>query len=140
MMIRRLLSLVSVALFAGLLAFGRSPAAGAPGAEGPPAVPADTEVLARGPLHEAFARPTTTQSAPGPVVPREPPEPIEEALPEMKPAGLYQAWVPGYWAWDAEAGEYLWVSGFWRRVPPGRTWVPGSWQKAEGGWRWTSGH
>ncbi len=96
------------------------------------------EVLARGPVHEAYAEPSAGPEAP-PVVPKEPPDPIEEAPPEQRPDGENVQWVPGYWAWDEEASEFLWVSGFWRDVPPDRRWVPGAWQRVDDGWQWVAG-
>ncbi len=96
------------------------------------------EVLARGPLHEAFATPLDSQPTASPIVPKEPPEPIEEQPPEQKPEGDNVGWVPGYWAWDAD--DFLWVSGFWRDIPPSRRWIPGTWQKvSDEGWRWGNG-
>src|SRR5690349_5439005 len=75
-----------------------------PGQPAPPAAPAaddGIEVLAKGPVHEAFA---TTAEAPAalPVVTKQPPEPIEELPPEQKPAGDNVQWIPGYWHWDEE--------------------------------------
>jgi hypothetical protein len=96
-------------------------------------------VQARGPVHEAYAEPTSSVGVPGPLVLKDPPAPIEEAPPEEKPAGDNVVWIPGYWNWDNETSDYLWVSGFWRAVPPGRTWTPGHWQKATGGWQFVSG-
>jgi len=49
-------------------------------------------------------------------------------------------WIPGYWHFDTERKDFIWVSGFWRRVPPGRTWVPGYWREVEGGHRYVSGY
>jgi len=98
------------------------------------------EVLARGPLHEAYAAPLDTQPKESPLVRKEPPEPIEEQPPDQKPEGDNIVWIPGYWAWDGEAADFLWISGFWREAPPGRRWVPGNWQKvSDEGWRWMSG-
>ena len=37
--------------------------------------------------------------------------------------------MSGYWHWDDEADQFIWISGFWRSVPPGRIWVPGSWRE-----------
>jgi hypothetical protein len=112
-----------------------SPGETAPAA---PAMPAGADVEARGPVHEAFAQPSDVPAAPPPVVPKEPPPAVEESPPEQKPQGA-AVWLPGYWAWDHDRADYLWVSGFWRTPPPGRQWVPGSWQQAPGGWRWTHG-
>src|SRR5262249_39028727 len=51
-----------------------------------PEVPKGVEVLARGPVHEAFASPTT-EPAPTTAVPKEPPKPLEEMPPTEKPEG-----------------------------------------------------
>jgi hypothetical protein len=105
----------------------------------PPPQPEGVEVLARGPVHEAYAQPVTTQPEPGPVVTKEPPESIEELPPDQRPEGDNVQWIPGYWAWDGDQGEYLWVSGFWRAPPPGRSWMPGHWQEVDQGWMWVAG-
>ncbi len=97
------------------------------------------EVLARGPVHEAFAAPAQARPLPSHVAPNKPPDPIEEVPPDEKPAGDHVIWIPGYWAWDDESKDFLWVSGFWRVPPPDRQWVPGNWQQVEDGWQWTSG-
>src|SRR5262245_17118853 len=44
------------------------------------------EVQARGPVHEAFAQPSTAPR-PGIAVPRQPPESIQEMPPDQKPEG-----------------------------------------------------
>src|SRR5439155_20762955 len=56
------------------------------------------------------------------------------------PEGDNVAWIPGYWGWDEEAEDFVWVSGFWRVVPPGRAWVPGHWDKVETGYQWVAGY
>jgi hypothetical protein len=104
-----------------------------------PIPPEGIEVLARGPVHEAFAEPAVRGPRPTPVVPKAPPEPIEELPPDQKPEGDNVQWIPGYWAWDDERAEYLWVSGTWRVVPPERQWLPGHWNQAHGGWQWVAG-
>ncbi|MBY0527678.1 MAG: hypothetical protein K2R98_30045, partial [Gemmataceae bacterium] len=96
-------------------------------------------VQARGPVHEAFAQPNNANPAPTPVVPKKPPEPIPEEPPEQKPEGDTVTWMPGYWAWDADQNDFLWVSGFWRVPPPQRRWVPGYWNQAGDGWQWVPG-
>lgn len=114
-------------------------AGGRAGAQEPPA-PDGVEVQARGPVHEAFAQPPDDgQPRPGPVVPKEPPAPVEELPPEQRPQGDDVRWAPGYWQWDDERGEFLWVSGAWRDTPPGRQWVPGHWRQVDGGWQWVCG-
>ena len=42
-------------------------------------------MLARGPVHEAFAQPFQANPQPGPVVPKRPPDPIPEEPPDQKP-------------------------------------------------------
>jgi hypothetical protein len=48
-------------------------------------------------------------------------------------------WIPGYWAWDNDRNDFVWVSGIWRAEPPDRQWVPGHWDQMNGGWQWTPG-
>jgi len=112
------------------------------GEAAPAAAAADpsVEVLTRGPIHEAFATPVSDAPAPGLVVPKRPPEPIEEQPPEVKPQGDNATWIAGYWSWDDERKDFIWISGVWRVAPPGNRWKPGSWQEAEGGWQWVSGY
>jgi hypothetical protein len=106
-----------------------------------PAVAEDgVQVLTRGPVHEAFAETVTFDPEPGIVVPKEPPAAIEEVPPEQRLEGANVAWIPGYWGWDDERNDFLWVSGIWRDLPPGRQWVPGYWGKSEQGFQWTSGY
>jgi hypothetical protein len=104
-----------------------------------PAATEDTEPLARGPVHEAYAEPVSYRPDPGPVVTKKPPDPVEEMPPDQKPDGNDVRWIPGYWAWDQDSKDYLWVSGFWRDMPPGQRWVPGAWQQVAGGWQWSPG-
>ncbi len=98
------------------------------------------QVLTRGPIHEAFAGMVSYNPEPGVVVDRAPPEIIEELPPSERPEGDNISWIPGYWAWDDERTDYLWVSGTWRALPPGREWTTGYWGEAEGGHQWTSGY
>jgi hypothetical protein len=109
-----------------------------------PAAPAEAEdgqqVLTRGPVHEAFAETVTFNPEPGIVVPKTPPAAIEEVPPEQRPEGTNVAWIPGYWGWDDEQKDFIWISGVWRDLPPGRQWVPGYWGKVDQGVQWTSGY
>ena len=129
-------------LLTGLMAvstgFGLAAATAAQG--DPPDGQAGVQVLTRGPVHEAFAETVTFDPEAGLVVPKTPPAAIEEVPPDQKPEGANVAWVPGYWAWDDERSDFLWVSGIWRALPPGRQWVPGYWGKAGRGFQWTSGY
>jgi hypothetical protein len=99
-----------------------------------------TQVLTRGPVHEAFAGIVTFNPEPGVVVAKAPPAVIEEMPPEEKPEGDNVTWIPGYWAWDDERSDFLWVSGTWRALPPGREWMAGYWGQTPQGYQWTSGY
>src|SRR6185503_20442411 len=68
------------------------------------------QVLTRGPVHEAFAGMVTFNPEPGIVVTKAPPDIIEEVPPEERPEGNNVTWIPGYWAWDDERSDFLWVS------------------------------
>lgn len=46
----------------------------------------------------------------------------------------------GYFAWDDEREDFLWVSGIWRDLPPGRQWMRGYWAEVESGYQWISGY
>jgi hypothetical protein len=107
------------------------------GAEG--VDPPGGQVLTQGPVHEAFAAPVVHDPKAGPVLPKEPPPPIQELPPDQKPAGQSVQWIPGYWGWDSQRNDYLWVSGLWREPPPGTQWVPGYWHQVEGGYQWVAG-
>lgn len=99
----------------------------------------NVDVLTRGPVHEAFAEQVSPNPESGVTATAPPPEPIDEIPPEMKPEGEDVVWIPGYWFWDDERLDYIWVSGVWRRVPPGRRWVPGYWQQSTEGYQWVGG-
>jgi hypothetical protein len=94
--------------------------------------------MTRGPIHEAFATPTT-EPAPGMFVPKPPPQALEEMPPEQKPDGDV-VWVSGYWAWDDDRKDYLWVSGIWRTLPPGKQWVAGYWRQVGDQSQWVGGY
>lgn len=100
---------------------------------------ADMEVLTRGPVHEAYLQPGAIQPEPGEAVPKAPPDPIPEQPPEERPEGPNVEWIPGYWAWDVERQDFLWVSGTYRNAPEGRQWVPGHWVNSAEDWRWVPG-
>ncbi|MFO0844424.1 MAG: hypothetical protein U0797_18845 [Gemmataceae bacterium] len=103
----------------------------------PPPVPQGVEVQARGPVHEAFASPTAEPTPTRPV-PKKPPAAIEEVPPDEKPDGDV-VWIGGYWAWDDDRADFLWVSGVWRTQPPGRRWVAGYWREEGTQWQWVPG-
>jgi hypothetical protein len=98
------------------------------------------QVLTRGPVHEAFAGIVSYNPEPGVIVETAPPELIEELPPEIRPTGDNISWIPGYWAWDDERNDYLWISGTWRALPPGRQWTTGYWATTGQGYQWISGY
>ncbi|MGA2254101.1 MAG: YXWGXW repeat-containing protein [Thermoguttaceae bacterium] len=105
------------------------------------------EVMTRGPIHEAYAVPLSAGQTAGMIVPKQPPAPIEEVPPDMKPEGGNPAWIPGYWTWDDDRRDFIWVSGVWRSPPAQHRWMPGYWQPAptagqeEGPrYQWVSGY
>jgi hypothetical protein len=100
----------------------------------------NAQVLTHGPVHEGFGQPVTFNAIAGLTVAKQPPAPIEEMPPDQKPEGDNVAWIPGYWGWDASSDSFLWVSGFWRRLPPGRQWIPGYWTQVDKGYQWVSGY
>lgn len=110
-------------------------------ADGPqePAADKGIDVLTRGPVHEAYASAVNAEPTPGPLVPKAPPAPIEELPPDEKPEGDNVIWIPGYWSWDEDRADFIWVSGFWRVPPPDRQWVPGAWHESNGEWQYTAG-
>jgi WXXGXW repeat (2 copies) len=98
------------------------------------------EVLAQGPIHEAFAQPVLYEPKPGAVIVKPPPAAINELPPDQKPEGANVQWIPGYWSWDDDRNDYIWVSGVWRAIPPGRQWNPGYWNQLSSGFRWVPGY
>lgn len=99
----------------------------------------ELDLLTKGPLHEAFAELPQNNPAPNPLVNRQPPEPVKELPPKYQPEGENVEWIPGYWAWDEDRNDFLWISGIWRDIPPGQRWVPGYWNEEDGGFRWVNG-
>src|SRR3954447_19853543 len=101
------LGLVAVGLIALLAAQGpqaQPPPPQPPVPIDPSAQPGDTEPgvepQTRGPVHEAFAQPETADPQPSPIVPKRPPDGIDEMPPEEQPEGANVGWIPGYWAWE----------------------------------------
>jgi hypothetical protein len=90
-------------------------------------------------VHEAFAEPVNLQIQAGLVVSNQPPANIEEIPPVERPTGDNFVWVPGYWSWDGDRNNYIWVSACWRVAPPKMSWMPGYWSHVTGGWEWVAG-
>lgn len=116
--------------WSGSAGLAQTPAADAPG----------EQVLTRGPVHEAFAGIASYNPEPGIAVAKAPPELIDEVPPDERPEGDNVTWIPGYWAWDDERNDFLWISGVWRSLPPGRAWIAGYWNQTEQGHQWISGY
>ena len=101
----------------------------------------DAEVLTRGPVHEAFAEAVSYEAEAGMIIKSAPPAAIEELPPDQKPTGDNVTWIPGYWAWDDDQNDFLWISGVWRNIPPERQWVPGYWNDlGDESFQWVSGY
>ncbi|MBI5091834.1 MAG: YXWGXW repeat-containing protein [Candidatus Hydrogenedentes bacterium] len=108
-------------------------------AQGEATTEAGVQVLTRGPVHEAFAEASLTGTSASVVITKAPPDPIVELPPDQRPEGANVAWIPGYWSWDDDRSDFIWASGVWRDIPPGRQWVPGYWASAGNGSQWISG-
>jgi len=129
-----LLGAVSSLVLAGTLLL-------APGAFAQESAGENVQVLTRGPVHEAFAESISYEPQPGLIISSRVPEPIEELPPEQKPEGDNVTWISGYWAWDDDQNDFIWISGIWRNLPPGRQWVPGYWNDiGDGKYQWTAGY
>jgi hypothetical protein len=110
--------------------------------DAPPAQPAEEqpEALTQGPVHEGFASPIVTdEQKENTVAPKAPPANIQEEPSASRPQGDNVVWVPGYWAWDADRKDYIWVSACWRATVPDMQWVPGYWRPIDKGWEWIPG-
>lgn len=105
----------------------------------PPPPSEGVVVLTRGPLHEAFAQPVIFDEGTAFTIANRPPAPIDEVPPEIKPEGDNIVWIPGYWSWDTDRNDFIWVSGCWRAVPPNTSWVPGYWAQSGQGYQWVPG-
>ncbi|MCE9529723.1 MAG: hypothetical protein K8T89_01070 [Planctomycetes bacterium] len=97
------------------------------------------EELTRGPLHEAFGQPVVFDPQPGAVLDKQPPEPVDELPPDVRPEGDNIIWIPGYWSWDEQRTDFIWISGFWRATPPDRVWIAGYWAPNGERFQWVSG-
>ncbi len=105
--------------------------------QAPGDVPKGVEVVTRGQVHEAFAS-LSTEPKVTPLIGKQPPAPIEELPPEERPEGDV-VWIGGYWAWDDDNSDFMWVSGCWRIKPTGREWAPGYWRGVGANHQWVPG-
>lgn len=94
------------------------------------------EAIKYEPIHEAFITRETSQIFVC-ATPLAPPPALNEKAPTISEKNAL--WIPGYWAWSTNKGEFLWVSGVVRRPPPGMQWIPGRWKQLAEGWVWLSG-
>jgi len=62
-----------------------------------------------------------------------PPAPAIERPNDDRPDSR-AVWVPGYWAWDVDRNDFVWVSGLWSIPPRGTIWVGGRWMRDGNGW------
>jgi hypothetical protein len=70
--------------------------------------------------------------------PKAPPSPIIERPSGVRP-DRNARWIAGYWDWDTERDEYVWVGGSWQIPPAGSIWVAGRWDRDAAGWYWIPG-
>jgi YXWGXW repeat-containing protein len=68
------------------------------------------------------------------------PPPLPVYAQPLCPAPGY-LWVPGYWAYDYDFGDYYWVPGTWVLPPEvGFLWTPGYWGWSDGRFVFTEGY
>src|ERR1700733_2323264 len=98
---------------------------------------AQIKIYEDGPVNEAYLSKIGGDNLILDAIPMQPPEPINERIPRQ--IDMQAEWIPGYWAWQPELNDFVWVSGAWRRSPPGYLWISGFWKKFEEGWVWVHG-
>jgi YXWGXW repeat-containing protein len=50
-------------------------------------------------------------------------------------------WMPGFWAWRKDVGDYYWVPGTWVQPPRrGFLWTPPYWSRVDGGYVFHAGY
>ena len=91
----------------------------------------------QGPVNEAYVTAVGGDNLILSAIPMQPPEPINERIPRQ--TDMQAEWIPGYWAWQPEINNFVWVAGVWRRPPPGHLWISGFWKKFDEGWVWIHG-
>jgi len=94
--------------------------------------PRELKALNAGPVHEAFL--STRGDREPPILPQSPPPPVIER-PVLESSDPRAIWIGGYWDWDRDRDDFVWVTGTWRVPPPGRLWVNTYWKRDENGWR-----
>lgn len=85
----------------------------------------------KGPLHEAFVTPVTEDYVLQ-AIPSAPPAPVQERVEQNTRSG--EIFIPGYWNYDENTGDFIWVSGVFRVPPPGHQWISGYWKEFEEGY------
>ncbi len=90
-----------------------------------------------GPVHEAYLTPSTEGGVVLQSIAKAPPPTINEQQPPK--CHSEAIWIPGYWSWVHNLNDFVWVSGVWRRPPPGHIWIPGYWKNFDAGWAWVRG-
>ncbi len=94
--------------------------------------PEGYDILLQGPLHEAFGQFHDRSRQLQMMASYEPPPPLDEQKPSREPGGKNRRWLSGYWAWHDLLADFVWVSGMYREVPPGRKWQAGFWTEVDG--------
>lgn len=97
----------------------------------------DVQVYRDGPIHEAFITPSTGNNVVIQGISNTPPPEINEQIPPKCHDSAI--WIRGYWAWDVNLNDFIWVSGVWRRPPPEHFWIPGYWKQFDSSWGWIRG-
>lgn len=69
-----------------------------------------------------------------------PPEPLKETEYLAARPNDDAVWIPGYWYWNSNTGEYEWINGVWRRPIPNNTWHEGEWVNVGDSYVWHAGY
>lgn len=100
-----------------------------PPVAGPDPGPPDSSTATR--KHEAL--PANPATSPSIHVDKAPPAPVIDR-PGVDAPEANAHWIEGYWDWDPDRKEFVWMTGTWLVPPPGRFWVNGFWRREEQGW------
>lgn len=98
---------------------------------------AQVKPYTEGAVHEAYVTPSTEGGAVIRSISQQPPQPINELIPPQ--CHSEAIWIAGYWSWNEEIKDFIWISGLWRRVPPNHVWIPGVWKQFGSDWAWLPG-